>query len=190
MRIPAPPDALRVARALLNLSQRAAAEAAGVPHRYLSIVETSDSRIGTNLELVDFYAASGIVLLGEATIGSEITRAGARWSGPSSPDISKAEKAKFHVEETRVSFRAARALLNRRQDEIAELTGLSRATVKSLESGKAWQESHQKLLTFYESAGVEFVGWGDPVTNRYFGIGVRWSSKSSGPAFPSDQAPP
>lgn len=189
MRIPAPPDALRVARALMNLSQRAAAEAAGVPHRYLSIVETSTSRIGTNLELVDFYTASGIVLLGEATIGNEITRAGARWSAPSSPDIGKAEKAKFHGEDTRVSFRAARALLNRGQDEIAELTGLSRATVKSLESGKAWQESHRTLLTFYESAGVEFLGWGDPVSDRYFGIGVRWSSKASGLEYPSHPAP-
>ncbi|MDL2410833.1 helix-turn-helix transcriptional regulator [Rhizobium calliandrae] len=174
----------------MNLSQRAAAEAAGVPHRYLSIVESSASRISTNLELVDFYAAAGIELLGEASIGNEVTRAGARWSAPNSPDISKAVKATFHVEDTRVSFRAARALLNKKQDEIAELTGLSRATVKSLESGKAWQESHQTLLTFYERSGVEFVGWGDPVTNRYFGIGVRWSPNSSGPEFVSNPARP
>ncbi|TBZ05562.1 XRE family transcriptional regulator [Rhizobium leguminosarum bv. viciae] len=190
MRIPAPPDALRVARALMNLSQRAAAEAAGVPHRYLTIVETSDSRIGTNLDLVDFYGAAGIELLGEASIGNEITRAGARWSSPSSQDVSRAEKAKFHTEDARVSFRAARALLNKGQGEIAELTGLSRATVKSLESGEAWQGSHRTLLTFYECAGVEFLGWGDPVADRYFGIGVRWSPKSIGPECASYQAPP
>ncbi|WP_259672018.1 helix-turn-helix transcriptional regulator [Rhizobium sp. NZLR8] len=158
----------------MNLSQRAAAEAAGVPHRYLTIVETSDGRIGTNLDLVDFYSSAGIEILGEATIGKEIARAGARWSGPSSQDVGKAEKAKFHAEDTRVSFRAARALLNRGQEEVAALTGLSRATVKSLELGKAWEESHRTLLAFYESVGVEFVGWGDPVANRYFGIGVRW----------------
>lgn len=176
MRIPAPPDALRVARALMNLSQRVAAERAAVPHRYLTIVETSDARLNTNLELVDFYVAEGIEFLGEAFIGKDIACAGARWIPPSSPEISKAMKAKFHVEDARVSFRAARALLNRRQDEIAAMAGLSRATVKSLESGKDWEDSHQTLLNFYERAGVEFTGWGDPVTDKYFGVGVRWQS--------------
>ncbi|WSH63696.1 helix-turn-helix domain-containing protein [Rhizobium ruizarguesonis] len=189
MRIPAPPDALRVARALMNLSQRSAAAAAGVPHRYLTIVETSDSRIVTNLGLVDFYAAAGIELLGEASIGNEITRAGARWSAPISHDVGKAEKARFHAENTRVSFRAARALLNKGQDEIAGLTGLSRATVKSLESGEAWVESHRTLLAFYENAGVEFLGWGDPVANHYFGIGVRWSFRPPEPESISRSAP-
>ncbi|WP_223217135.1 helix-turn-helix domain-containing protein [Rhizobium cauense] len=174
----------------MNLSQRSAAAAAGVPHRYLTIVETSDARIGTNLELVDFYTAAGIELLGEAAIGSEISRAGARWSAPASPDVGEAGKAAFHVEDTRVSFRAARALVNKGQAEIAELAGLSRATVKSLESGKVWEESHRTLLTFYQNAGVEFVGWGDPVTNGYFGIGVRWASKASGRECPPHPAPP
>ncbi|TAX55340.1 XRE family transcriptional regulator [Rhizobium leguminosarum] len=176
MRIPAPPEALRVARALLNLPQRRAAESAGVPHRYLTVVETSVSRANTNLELVDFYTSKGIELLGEASIGRTITRAGARWAAPSSPDVSKGAKEKFHAEDSRVSFRAARALLNKGQDQIAELACLSRATVKSLEAGKNWEESHQTLLSFYESAGVEFTGWGDPVTGKYFGVGVRWNS--------------
>jgi transcriptional regulator with XRE-family HTH domain len=176
MRIPAPPAALRVARALINLSQREAAERASVPHRYLTIVETSDARINSNLELVDFYFSEGIELLGEARIGTEIVRSGARWSPPSSPEINSTQKAKFHVEDARVSFRAARALLNKRQDEVAALTGLSRATVKSLEAGKTWQESHQTLLDFYERVGVEFMGWGDPVTAKYFGVGVRWKN--------------
>ncbi|WP_461519856.1 XRE family transcriptional regulator [Rhizobium leguminosarum] len=174
----------------MNLSQRAAAGAAGVPHRYLTIVETSDARMGTNLELVDFYSAAGIEFLGELSIGKEIARAGARWSGPSSQDVGRAEKARFHAEDTRVSFRAARALLNRGQDEIAGLTGLSRATVKSLELGKDWEESHRTLLAFYESVGIEFVGWGDPVANVFFGIGVRWSSKPSGEECAPDSALP
>ncbi|RVN92809.1 XRE family transcriptional regulator [Sinorhizobium meliloti] len=177
MRIPAPPEALRVARALLNLSQREAAERAAVPHRYLTIVETSDARINSNLELVDFYVSEGIELLGEASIGNEITRAGARWISPSSTEISQAIKGRLHAEDARVSFRAARALLNKRQDEIAALSGLSRATVKSLESGKDWAESHQTLVSFYDRAGVEFTGWGDPVTDKYFGVGVRWKSQ-------------
>lgn len=189
MRIAAPPDALRVARALMNLSQRAAAEAAGVPQRYLTVVETSYSRIGTNLELVDFYSAAGIELLGDFSIGKEVARAGARWSGPSSRDVGKAEKTRFHAEETRVSFRAARALLNKGQDEIAGLAGLSRATVKSLELGKAWEESHRALLAFYENVGIEFLGWGDPVANLYFGIGVRWSSGPPEPVSLSTSAP-
>ncbi len=176
MRIPAPPEALRAARALLNLSQREAAERAAVPHRYLTIVETTGARVNSNLELVDFYVSEGIEFLGEASIGKEITRTGARWIPPSSPDTGKAQKANFHAEDARVSFRAARALLNKRQDEIAALTGLSRATVKSLEAGKTWQESHQTLLDFYERAGVEFTGWGDPVTDKYFGVGVRWKN--------------
>lgn len=173
----------------MNLSQRDAAERAAVPHRYLTIVETSDARINTNLELVDFYIAEGIELLGEASIGNEITRAGARWIPPSSPEVGIAMKAKFHVEDARVSFRAARALLNKTQDQIAELAGLSRATVKSLEAGKDWEGSHQTLLNFYERAGVEFTGWGDPVTNKYFGVGVRWSPRSLG-AEPASRPTP
>lgn len=93
----------------------------------------------------------------------------------------KTEKEKFHAEDSRVSFRAARALLNKGQDEIAELAGLSRATVKSLESGKSWAESQQTPLGFYESAGVEFTGWGDPITGKYFGVGVRWKAECPAP---------
>ncbi|MCW0982773.1 helix-turn-helix domain-containing protein [Agrobacterium sp. BT-220-3] len=148
-----------------------------MPHRYLTTVETSASRANANLELVDFYASKGIELLGEAFIGKAITRAGARWTAPNSPDASKAAKEKFHAEDSRVSFRAARALLNKGQEEIAEMAGLSRATVKSLESGKNWAESHQTLLSFYERAGVEFTGWGDPITGQYFGVGVRWKAE-------------
>jgi hypothetical protein len=38
--------------------------------------------------------------------------------------------------------------------------------------------------TLSRSAGVEFTGWGDPVTGKYFGFGVRWLSLPWAHSFP------
>ncbi len=175
MRIPAPPDALRVARALMKLTQRAAAEEANVTHRYLSTVETSDLLLNVNLEMVDFYTRRGIVLLGDASIGNEFARAGAKWSAPSGPDASAAEKARYHHEAYALSFRAARTLVSKQQTEIALLAGLSLNAVKKLERGERWDDEHSRLRNFYEGVGVEFTGWGDASTGNYYGVGVRWA---------------
>ena len=176
MRIPAPADALRAARALLNLTQTTAADRANILRRSLSTVETSERLPDTNLKLVDFYMAQGIEFVGDTKIGEEITRAGAKWVAPATTELGNAMVGEFHVETTPVSFRAARALLNKEQNEVAEDAKLSRETVKALEKGVRWASSHQALRDYYESIGIEFTGWGDTATGRFYGVGVRWKA--------------
>ncbi|MDL2405180.1 helix-turn-helix domain-containing protein [Rhizobium calliandrae] len=176
MRILAPAEALRAARALLNLSQRGVAERAGISQKSLSVVENSSYLLAdTNLLLVDFYLANNIQFLGEASIGSEITRCGVRWAAPSSQVTGKALEG-LHAMDVAVSFKAARAFLGREQTDVAAAAGLTPAAVKGLEAGKTWAESYQTLVRYYKAEGLEFTGWGDPSTGKYYGVGVQWGS--------------
>lgn len=147
MRVPA--DALRVARALLNVSQRVAAERAQVMQKSGSAAENSKS------------------LLSESE---------AQWSGPGGPANVQKVNAVFHAETTDVSFRAARALLDKGQAEIAVLAKLGLDVVKDLERGTEARRSYAVLRERYEEQGVEFTGWGDIATRRFYGVSVRWRS--------------
>ncbi len=175
MRLPAPPEALRVARALTAFSQQDAADLAGVTRRYISTAETSESMFNLNLVLVDFYVAQGIEFLGEATIGREVVGAGARWRAPGSPDTSAKDRSLYRVEHLGISFRAARALVNKTQNLIAEEAGLPVATVKALERGDHWAAASEAMQEYYERNHVEFLGWSDAATKRFYGVGVRWT---------------
>ncbi|TBY04257.1 XRE family transcriptional regulator [Rhizobium laguerreae] len=175
MRLPAPPEALRVARALTAFSQQEAADLAGVTRRYISTAETSESMFNLNLNLVDFYVSRGIEFLGQALIGSEVSGAGARWLAPASlADTSADERSRYQSEDLGISFRAARALLNKTQNLVAEETGLTVATVKALERGEHWAAASQAMQDYYERNRVEFLGWSDAATKRFYGVGVRW----------------
>jgi transcriptional regulator with XRE-family HTH domain len=173
MRLPAPPEALRVARALTGFSQQEAADLAGVTRRYISTAETSESMFDLNLALVCFYNSRGIEFLGEAKIGTDVRGAGAKWLAPGSRDTPE-ERSRFRTEDVGISFPAARALLNKTQKDIANETGLSVATVKALERGEHWDASSQALQGYYERNNVEFLGWSDAATKRFYGVGVRW----------------
>ncbi|NKM12085.1 helix-turn-helix domain-containing protein [Rhizobium laguerreae] len=173
MRIPAPAEALRAARALNNLSQRAVAEQAGVSQKALSFIEnTSNLLIETNLILVDFYVSRGIRFLGEASIGFEITGVGAKWAAPDGPVPGEALRP-LRASDVPVPFKAARALLGKKQEEVAAAAGLTVPAVKGLEAGKTWVDSSRALVRYYESEGVEFTGWGDPSSGKFYGVGVR-----------------
>ncbi|PDS71133.1 transcriptional regulator [Rhizobium phaseoli] len=173
MRLPAPPEALRIARALTGFSQQEAADLAGVTRRYISTAETSESMFDLNLALVDFYISRGIEFLGEAKIGTEVRGAGAKWIAPDQASLPE-EQSQFQAEKVGISFPAARALLNKTQKVIADETGLSVATVKALERGDHWAESSETLQGYYERNHVEFLGWSDAATKRFYGVGVRW----------------
>jgi transcriptional regulator with XRE-family HTH domain len=173
MRLPAPPEGLRIARALTGFSQQEAADLAGVTRRYISTAETSESMFDLNLVLVDFYISRGIEFLGEAKIGTDVRGAGAKWSAPEPGGLPE-ERSRFQAEDVGVSFPAARALLNKTQKVIANETGLSVATVKALERGDHWAESSKTMQDYYEQNRVEFLGWSDAATKRFYGVGVRW----------------
>lgn len=180
MKTPTSADALRAARALLGFSQREAAQAAKMTQKALSAAESGkNSLLETNLQLIAFYEKEGIEFLGEARIGKEIVRAGARWRGPSAPHTELSDTSAFRAQDYGVAFRAARFLLNREQAEIAEASGLPLKTLRALEHGASLPEPHAKLRKFYEDAGVEFMGWGDVATDRFYGVGVRWAEKKA-----------
>lgn len=182
MRLPAPPEALRIARALTGFSQQEAADLSGVTRRYISTAETSESMFDLNLTLVDFYISRGIEFLGEAKIGTEVRGAGAKWIAPDQASLQE-EQSQFQAEKVGISFPAARALLNKTQKVIADETGLSVATVKALERGDHWAESSETLQGYYERNHVEFLGWSDAATKRFYGVGVRWiKTKRAAPA--------
>ncbi|WP_246645678.1 helix-turn-helix domain-containing protein [Rhizobium redzepovicii] len=126
-----------------------------------------------NLALIDFYMSRGIEFLGEAKIGTGVRGAGAKWSAPGSADNPE-ERLRFQTEDVGISFPAARALLNKTQKVIASETGLSVATVKALERGDHWTDSSETMQGYYERNNVEFLGWSDAATKRYYGVGVRW----------------
>lgn len=175
MRVPAPADALRVARALLNISQREAATRANIMQKSISAAENCKSiLLETNLALVDFYRSQGIELLGEGLIGEPIRRSGARWLGPDGPTSLLSGDVTFHVEGTDVSFRAARALLDKGQAEIGQMANLSLDVVKDLERGTEARRSQSVLRGWYQEQGIEFTGWGDVDSRKFYGVGVRW----------------
>lgn len=174
MRLPAPPETLRVARALTTFAQQKVAELAGITRRYISNAETSESMFELNLQLVDFYVAQGIEFLGQASIGTEVSGAGARWLAPKSPALLGKDRDQFHAESLGISFRAARALLNQSQNEVAFEAGLSIAAVKGLETGNDWVASSKAMQDYYERNRIEFLGWSDARTRLFYGVGVRW----------------
>lgn len=174
MRTPAPAECLRVARALLKLSQHDAAAGAGVTRKSLAAAESNRPVFpDTNLQLVDFYVGRGIEFLGETSIGKETLRAGARWAAPNDPQASRETKETFRAEDQPVSFRAARALLEKEQADIALEVGLPLSIIQGLERGRKTTEAYEKVHSWFEQAGVEFTGWGDVVTGKYYGVGVR-----------------
>jgi transcriptional regulator with XRE-family HTH domain len=174
MRLPAPPEALRVARVLIAFSQQEAADRAGVTRRYISTAETSESMFALNLKLVDFYIGQGIEFLGQASVGTTVSGGGARWRAPLTPEFLSGDYDRYRSEDLGISFRAARALLNKTQADVGDETGLSPATVKDLERGDHWAASSAQLQEYYERHRIEFLGWSDASTRRFFGVGVRW----------------
>ncbi len=54
--------------------------------------------------------------------------------------------------------------------------GLPLATIQSLERGRKTADAYEKVHRWFEKAGVEFTGWGDVVTGKYYGVGVRWKT--------------
>ncbi|MFD1328727.1 helix-turn-helix domain-containing protein [Mycoplana ramosa] len=180
MKTPTSADALRVARALLGLSQREAAAAAEMTQKALSAAESGkNSLLETNLQLIRFYEGRGIEFLGEARIGREIAGAGARFRGPPGPGSDLAETSEFHSMPYGVSFLAARSLLGEEQAYVAAKSGLPLKTIRALEHGATWSAPTAQLRAFYEAAGVRFTGWGDVETGRYYRVGVRWAAQKS-----------
>jgi transcriptional regulator with XRE-family HTH domain len=173
-------EALRAARALVGLSQREAAAEASMTQKAVWIAE-SDTRLGisANTKLKTFYEKAGIEFLGTVDLATgRTTGLGARWRSPPQLPLLPLTAPDFHPERTGVAFGAARAVLNKKQSEIADLSGLTQRKLGFLESG-IWidQPSLLRLRSFYEREGITFLGWGDVTSGLFYGVGVRWEAK-------------
>lgn len=174
MKTPTSPAALRVARTLTELHLSDVAEIVGIPRRAIAAAEAGVSGFNDhNVRLIEFYESKGIEFLGELTFGKDVARAGARWRSPTNLDIVNIEQ--YHVSNSGVSFRAARALLGVKQAEIAKRAGLKSNAIGKVEAGEPWPSVIDKLRKFYIESGVEFLGWSDAQTQLHYGVGARWA---------------
>lgn len=81
---------------------------------------------------------------------------------------------------TSLQMRAARALLNMDQRDLADLSGLSLPTIQRMEAScdivRGNVDSLMKLIAALDSAGLELIGEG--ATSESGGRGVRLKAKS------------
>jgi len=175
-------DALRAARTLAGLSQRVAADGASVTQRAIWMAE-GEAQLGTstNIKLRAFYENLGIEFLGTVDLATgQTTGLGVRWRSPSQLPILPSAPWAFHTERTGVAYGTARAILNKKQSDIAGLTGLPQRKIGLMETGK-WvdQASALCLRSYYERDGIAFLGWGDVTSGLFYGVGVRWERRHS-----------
>jgi transcriptional regulator with XRE-family HTH domain len=170
-------DAFRVARALAGLSQREAAKHAETTQKAIWQAEGSEhTSIPANGRLRAFYEKLGIEFLGSVDLASGYTSGlGARWRTPPQLPVLPTAASNFRTERTGVAFGAARALLNHKQSEIAELSHIHVRKISLLESGASVdQPTALRLRSYYEQQSITFLGWGDVTSGLFYGVGVRW----------------
>jgi transcriptional regulator with XRE-family HTH domain len=64
--------------------------------------------------------------------------------------------------------------MKKEQSEVAHAVGLLVGVIRDLERGKSSLPSQAQLQQWYESNGIEFIGWRDIPTGNYYGVGARW----------------
>jgi len=172
-----PPPALRAARALLVLSQQEVAERAGTSLRSVQLAERGHGTgEDVNLKLRVFYERQSIVFLGTVQIGSgSISECGARFSDPSVDLAADVLRSVIPPKNEGIAFAAARSFLHLTMEGVAEGCGLHRKTVAALEasSGATSKENYDKLISYFEGKGVEFLGRRDPASRLFHGLGVK-----------------
>ncbi|MDM7980194.1 MAG: XRE family transcriptional regulator [Rhizobium sp.] len=173
-------DVLRVARALAGLSQRELAARVSVTQKAVWIAENADD-LGrsTHSKLRAFYEDLGIEFLGTLDFATgRSSGLGARWRTPMRLPVQSSDASGFHTEREGVAFVAARALLNKKQSEIANLSRMTERKIGQLEAASSIDKpSSLRLRSFYEGEGVSFLGWGDVTSGLFFGVGVQWKEK-------------
>ncbi|WP_037447901.1 helix-turn-helix domain-containing protein [Sinorhizobium fredii] len=164
----APPDALRVARALMGLTQTQAAAAIRISRVSLNACETgSDATLKTIAALRGFYEGFGIIFLGRTDWTTKLVHG----SGACLP---RTVLRRFVLPDE-ANFSAARALLGLERQEVAEGAYLTSRQVGNLENGGSFtKKSHDCLRDFYMDRGVEFLS--ALAGHCFVGLGVRRAS--------------
>ncbi|NEI37711.1 hypothetical protein GR204_27735 [Rhizobium leguminosarum] len=182
MAIIIPSEALRVARALLNLTRSELAEGAELAEKTVQRAEAGEPTARASEKLQAFYEQRGVGFTGSVDLATgKITGAGARWRAPTVLPPQGPESDDFRTESFGVHFRAARAWFDKSQRVVAEETNLSQKTIIALEQVSDHSNSEfRRLREYYESQGLEFLSWGDTSRNLYYGVGVRQRQPTDG----------
>lgn len=177
-----PPPALRAARALLKLSQDKVCQAAQLTDRSLRQAESSNGAgEGVSNKLRRFYEANGLVFLGSVSIETGwISGCGVRWSTPDDDAFGDADKTDSPAEQSGLSFRAARAFLGLSMDRVSDMAGLSKKAMIGLEGDGLSSEAstRDRLIDFYESRGLIFLGRRGKAVRQYYGVGIQMGDGS------------
>lgn len=170
-----PPECLRAARALKAMSQADVADKAGVTVRSVRSAETG-STVGdaSNRKLRVFYESEGIEFLGQIDIGSgSVSGSGVRWWDPEST-TPRPKGVEVTSRRHEFEFLAARNFLQLSQRSAAETIGIKYQLVAAVENYETIDQSVvEKILGFYKSKGIIFLGRRDQATNAYLGVGIK-----------------
>ena len=170
-------EALRAARNLARLSQRELEHAAEIARSSIVAAESPNAPSSpTMVRLRNFYENRGMEFIGNVDVATGIAeRLGVRWRMPAMIPQDFKTDDNFHTEPSGLAFGPARGILNLKQSEIAELSGISEHKIRNLEMSRPTDELTSKALRrFYEANGIEFLGWGDVSRGVFYGVGVRW----------------
>lgn len=179
MKLYAPPDALRAARALSRLSQDELCKNIQVTRQSVSAAERDASAPNPTIsKMRTFYEELGLRFFGMIDIETgAITAAGVCWRYPDEFPPSDVHAVDYHTEANGTAFVAARSLLNASRAEVSKISGISLKELAALEAGtQIGNSAHRSLRLYYDQTGIEFMGAGDVRTGLYYGVGVRWRS--------------
>lgn len=179
MKLYAPPDILRAARALSRLSQEELCKKIQVTRQTVSAAEKDAlAPYPTVSKMRAFYEKLGLRFLGKIDIDTgAITAAGVCWRYPAEFPPSDAHAVDYHTELNGTAFVAARSLLSVSRAEVSKYSGVSLKALASLEAGtQADSAAFESLRLYYSESGIDFMGTGDVRTGLYYGVGVRWRS--------------
>ena len=178
-------NSIRAARGLAGLTRLKTAELLEVSLVTLSEIEGGhhlSARLDDRLRA--FFDASGIQLFGWIDLTTNMAYGeGVQWKGlPVSRtpgDITFWPDRDIQNDQ----IRAARALLKLNAEEVAEAIKASRNTISQVEAGKLHRrDTNERLRTFFESEGLEFVGVADTSARTLMGGGVRKKLPTNAPA--------
>lgn len=174
MKTQIPAAALRAARALLRQSRAEICDGARVNEKSMRDAEAGRRKTDpSNLRLRDYYESQGLEFVGTVDIGSgAISGLGVRWRDPRS-HVQPPENVAYKSTDVEFALGAARAFLGLTAKDAAAALGIHRQTLPEIESSQSC-DSHiqRKLVQFYRTRGIIFLGWRDENTDRYFGVGV------------------
>lgn len=178
-------NSIRAARGLAGLGRTQAAELLEISVVTLTIVEGGghlsakmDERIRT------FFDSAGIQLFGWIDVTTNSTFGeGVKWKRLPTARFQRDIAFWPDRDIQNDQIRAARALLRLTVLDVADAVKSSRNTISQVESGKLHRrDTNERLRSFFESEGLEFVGVADTSARTLIGGGVRRRLPPDAPA--------